>query len=263
MTSMFFWLTLTQNFNCSVESGIYWNHKTESGWQAEQNLKPGADSFGYGMERDIARYTYFFDVTLVNDEDIVLVWAEYTLGSSGSASGILSQRQYDGNWTPQNDIETGNVLGVKLSRDSTGVLHLVYWLRGDEWWNDVWGNLMHRTSVDGVTWSAPTTIDSGGNAACPWMEKDNQRIYLVWERNLGSQVIPVWKTYMNGAWGSAHSLSIKPGMDAWYPTAEPLSNGFGIAWSSRSADRVAIETTIISAPENSFVNPAIYLLLLE
>lgn len=51
---------------------------------------------------------------------------------------------------------------------------------------------------------------------------------------------------MNDMWDEAQILGVRPEADAWYPTADLLPDGdLVIAWSSRSFDRVTIETTTL------------------
>jgi hypothetical protein len=60
-------------------------------------------------------------------------------------------------------------------------------------------------------------------------------------------VVPVWSTYKDGAWGKSHILDVKPGTQAWYPTVDILPAGSLLfTWSSRSDDRVTIETRKIA-----------------
>ena len=90
-------------------------------------------------------------------------------------------------------IEETKAVGVELSNTSGNPLHLVYWL-GD-------GNLVHRISEDGYSWSVAETIDESGSAAHPRMvSRANGVVYLVWERLINGKVVPVWNCYAGGKW---------------------------------------------------------------
>ena len=236
--------------------GIYWTRLTGSGWQAEQNLTPEMDWQGNCSNwdnRDFLRY--LFDVAVLGDGNVIVVWAEQ-LHSTGPdptlpVITVLRQLRYDGKWGSQSDIVTlGEDLsaGVELSTDSAGILHLAYWVGPGRFRcmddADGRGNLFHR-KYDGVSWSAPEVVDDSGGACCPRMAAGtNGATYLVWERQVDSQVIPVWNKYADGMWHVARTLSVRPGADAWYPTLGLLPDGNPvIAWSSRSPDRVTIGTT--------------------
>ena len=72
-------------------------------------------------------------------------------------------------------------------------------------------------------------------------------IYMVWERLVTDQVIPVWNRYREGAWSVAQTLAVRTAAHAWYPTVEVLpDNSLLLAWSSRSDDRVTIETVNVT-----------------
>ena len=95
--------------------------------------------------------------------------------------------------------------------------------------------------------SDPEILDAGGEAGYPWMTNYNQTLYLVWERNDGTQVVPVWNAYTEGSWGTPQPIDILPDSDAWYPVVNSGSSGVEIAWSSRSSDCASIETFLIQS----------------
>ncbi|HID29351.1 MAG TPA: hypothetical protein EYP19_05030, partial [Desulfobacterales bacterium] len=73
----------------------------------------------------------------------------------------------------------------------------------------------------------------------------NGIVHLVWERKTDNQVVPVWNWFRDTTWHIPQTLTVRPEADAWYPTAELLpDNRLVIAWSSRSSDRVTIETIV-------------------
>lgn len=223
------------------DTGIYWTRWTGSGWQAEENLAPYMAyllDWSNWNRRDFLRY--YFDVDVSGDGDIILVWTEPI---SGSNETIVKQLRYNGEWGSSTIIETTNARGIELLTDSAGTLHIAYWLSDRDR-----GNLVYRTSGDGYSWSVPKTIDNSGNTCCPRMVAGTGgKVYLVWERKIGSQVVPVWNKYANGMWHDAQTLGVRSGADAWYPTLDLLSGGrLTIAWSSRSHDRVTIETDTIT-----------------
>jgi hypothetical protein len=230
----------------SSQRGIHWSTWTGSNWQSAQNLTPEMDyisEYPSWDNRDLLRY--FFDVTLTRDGDILFVWADPI---SSEYDAILSQMLYNGNWGSASVIETAYIRGLELITDSTGTVHLVYWL--SEWQSSIRegrGNLVHRT-YEGSSWSDPVTVDSSGNACCPRMAAGPQgEVYLVWERSEGEQVVPIWNTYTDSAWGTAQSLAVRPEADAWYPTIDVLPDGrVVVTWSSRSPDRVTIEMATVA-----------------
>jgi hypothetical protein len=196
--------------------------------------------------RDFLRY--FFDVALTGDGDILLVWADPI---SSEYDAVMSQMRYDGNWGSASVIETARIRGLELQTDSTGTVHLVYWL--SELQTSTWegrGNLVHRT-YGGSSWSDPVTIDGSGNACCPRMAAGPEgEIYMVWERRDGERVVPVWNTNRGGAWRAARPLAVRAEADAWYPTVDVLPSGHVmVAWSSRSPDRVTIEIKTVAYTE--------------
>jgi hypothetical protein len=242
--------------NSHSNRGIFWNRWTGSAWQGNQNLTLGmASQTGAPnwVNRDFLRY--FFDVTVSNEGQLVLIWAEQ-VGSNGDA--VVRQLRYDGEWgEPLTIIDATNVRGVELLTDHAGVLHLVYWLGdkqgahfvGDELIEveEGRGMLLHQT-YDGASWSTHFTVDDSGSACCPRMVAGvDDSLYLVWERKADSQVIPFWRRFANGVWGTPQKLNVRAGADSWYPTAGLLPGGnLVIAWSSRSSDRVTIEMATVA-----------------
>jgi putative Ca2+/H+ antiporter (TMEM165/GDT1 family) len=242
--------------NSHSNRGILWNRWTGSDWQGNQNLTLGM-AYQAGVpnwvNRDFLRY--FFDVTVSNEGQLVLIWAEQ-VGSNGDA--VVRQLRYDGEWgEPLTIIDATNVRGVELLTDHAGVLHLVYWLGDKQGAHFVGselieveegrGMLLHQT-YDGASWSTHFTVDDSGSACCPRMEAGAEDIvYLVWETQSGSQVVPIWNKYADGMWDDAQTLDVRPGADAWYPTVDSLPDGkLVIAWSSRSPDRVTIGTATVA-----------------
>ncbi|MBC8492311.1 MAG: hypothetical protein H8D43_00895 [Chloroflexi bacterium] len=239
-----FWLEKHIHISHPYDSGIYWTRWTGSGWQAEEKLAPYVDSLRNVSNWDYRDFLrYYFDVDVSGDGDVILVWAEPT-GYTEDEDTVLRQLRYDDQWGAITDIDTTNAYGVELLTDSAGTLHMVYWLGNRYVDPEGRANLVHRTSNDGSSWSVPETIDASGDACCPRMVAGAGGIvYLVWERKVGSQVVPVWNKYENGVWHTAQELSVRTEADAWYPTADLLPDGrLAIVWSSRSPDRVTIET---------------------
>jgi hypothetical protein len=198
--------------------------------------------FSGWVNRDFLRY--LFDVAVLGNGDIILVWAE-PIGSTDDA--IVRQLCYNDQWGASTVIDTTNARGVELLADSAGTLHLVYWL-GEKQTpsSEGRGSLVHRM-YNGSSWSASVTVDNSSNACCPRMAAGTgSEVYMVWERQEGEQVVPIWNKYVDGTWDEAQILGVCPEADAWYPTADLLPDGdLVIAWSSRSFDRVTIETTTL------------------
>ncbi len=241
-----FWLEM-QDYGSQFPTGIYWTHRTGSNWKITEKITPG-EPFLWSkpdwINRDFLRY--YFDVAVSKGGDIVMVWAEPVEGDIAK----MCQLCYDGQWSTSTVIDTANVRGVDLVSDSVGTLYLAYWIGCEQvsWkLEEGRGDLLHRT-FDGSTWSAPVLVDDSGNACCPRMAAGTGgEVYMVWERKEDEHVVPVWSVYGgDGIWNKSQILNILPEADAWYPTVELLPDGSqAIAWSSRSPERVTIETVII------------------
>jgi hypothetical protein len=252
-----FWLEDRKIIALQYSTGIYWTRWTGSEWQPSENITPGmishlfetlGDPRGSGWIRDFLRH--YFDVAVLHDGDIILIWAE----PLEIVSDITEIRQlhYDGQWDSPTVIAVDNARGVELLTDSAGTLHLVYWNgKVPMPWNGEGGRgtLVHLT-YDGDLWSASEIIDNSGGACCPRMVAgENSEIYMIWERKEGEQIIPVWNKYENGGWHDAQTIGVRPGADAWYPTVEILPDGAVVsAWSSRCPDHVTIGSEIMVQP---------------
>jgi len=225
--------------------GIYWTKWTGSAWQTEQILVPleiSLEDWSDWEKRSLLRY--YFDVDLSRNGDIVLVWIESPAGTDK----LLCQLRYDGEWGALINLGVFNPCSVELVRDSTGTLHLVSLLGAVQSSLDEGrGALVHQTSEDGYTWSAPKVVDATGNASCPRMASGPEgEVYLIWERREGEKVVPVLRKYESDAWYIPQGLEMADGYNVWYPTIELLANGtLMVAWSSRSRERVTIETQTI------------------
>lgn len=240
-----FWLDGSFGFS----RGINWSRLTEYGWQTKQNLTPGI-VFNHGypgpVNRDLVRY--FFDCTVADNGDIVLVWIS---GSSDETE--VREIRYDGTWGSPSLIDRTNARGVNLITDSAGTIHLLYWL-GIQQSYSLEGSrgrgIMAFRKYDGTSWSDLEILDDSGDSCCPRMAAGTEgEVYMIWERKEGDRVIPIWNKYENGMWHDPQRLDTRPGTDAWYPTLEVLPNTAVVgAWSSRSPDRVTIETEILVQP---------------
>jgi len=224
-------------------SGVYWSTWNGSSWNPEQRVGPSgyfSDVAGDWNEPDASRY--FFDVVTEQSGSILLVWAAF----DDNMNVTVRYSRYSGAWSAASDIEaTGIAGGVALARDSSGTVHLAYWRDGRYPAYASLGNLLHRT-YDGSAWSSSDVVDGGGNASTPRMVATAGGLYLVWQRGAFGQRFPVWKRWANSAWGADHVLAVPAGADAYYPSMELLADGrLAIAWSSRSADRAAIEMAYV------------------
>ncbi|MGA1791502.1 MAG: PKD domain-containing protein, partial [bacterium] len=238
--------------------GIYWTYKTESGWLSKQNLTPDIEitpqlqHFPNLENRDLLRY--FFDLAIDQDGRIILAWSEQ---KSYPVDSELYYRTWNNvAWSAKSLIESGHIRGVKLCNDSYGKVHLFRWIGNRQ--SSVGegrGNLEHLM-FNGSEWSGLTILDDTGEACCPWAAAGNEgEIYLVWERKINNQVIPVLKRYMDNVWHADHILSVREGTNAWYPLVERLPDGSPmVAWSSRSSDRVTIQTLEASVFANFYSN---------
>jgi len=237
-----FWFEGATVFGPS-DFGVHWTSWNGSGWEAPQKLTVGSESnyeYPDWMNRQFGRY--FFDVEVLDNGNILLVWVDKVFPSF-----YISQLLYDGAWHGSQIADTGwynSVRGLDLCKDSAGVVHLVYW-RGDRQeaggTEEGRGNLYHR-SFDGVSWSGPVVIDDTNQAACPRMAASaTGQIYLTWESKIAGRVLPFRSVYENGIWQSPEQMEVRPDANAWYPTVNVLADGTPVfAWSSRSRDLVTI-----------------------
>ncbi|MBA7663440.1 hypothetical protein ES703_71481 [subsurface metagenome] len=231
----------------SYDLGIHWTKWNGTAWQAPQLLtsdipqSAGAD----WLNRNFALYIY--DVEVLDNDDIILVWSEKIFPSF-----YISQLIYDGTWSSSQIEDTGwsnSLRGVDLCKDSDGDLHLAYW-RGDRQQpagiEEGRGDLYHRT-FDGVSWSSPIVVDNSGGVCCPRIAPGvDGAVYMAWERKVGDSVVPMYAKYADGGWLSPKELSVRPDANAWYPIVGQLPNGkVLVAWSSRSDDRVTIEMQVV------------------
>ncbi len=155
-------------------------------------------------------------------------------------------RTYHGSWRPAEPLLENapltRVVGLDLSSDAHDRLHLVYWKDMGSYSTTFRGNLYHLT-FDGVSWSAPYTLDQSGLAGYPRtaMGKDDT-FYVTWESMAGDRIVARWNEFREGQWNVPRALSLRPSAEAWYPSVNVLPEGQLIfAWSSRSADYVTIE----------------------
>ena len=159
----------------------------------------------------------------------------------------IHERIYDGAWGAETVVEAGNSRGVDLFTDAEGSAHLLSWHGVPQAGSEGRGELRHRVH-EGSSWSTPELLDDSGTACCPWtVANADGGVYAVWERREGDQVVPLWSRYAQGTWDPSRALAVRPGADAWYPTAAFLPNGkLVFAWSSRSPDRATVETATIA-----------------
>ncbi len=243
-----FWLRYYYYTTCE---GIFWAKWNGSEWNIQQMVDSYEFSRSWYDQRDFCRY--LFDVTLADKNKILMVYPQRI-----NENLVFLKLLYDGKWEGPTAIENTGFFpiqtgaGVDLTTDSTGIVHLVYWADYDF---DSRDNLYHRV-YDGVLWSEPEIVDESGAAACPQMVPGLQgEIFLVWERTVDDQVVPVFNKYRDSVWDIPQALSVRSGADAWYPTAELVSeNRLAIAWSSRSSDRVTIEAQIIDVNGSWYVD---------
>jgi hypothetical protein len=231
-------------------TGIYWARYTEqTGWESAVNLAPSGWLYPYDKSqpmtsiedsRDFLQYA--FDTTVFDGHKIMIVWKQSV------DRDVLSRvyvRSYDGQWAGTHFVMEDYVRGLDLEVDTSGILHLAYWLREGTTSYPGRGNLYHRT-FEADHWSDPTQMDASNTACCPRMAAANEgRIYLVWEREVGDHIVPVLRKYEDGVWDCEQKLGVRPAADAWYPTAVAANGALAVTWSSRSADRVTIETQMI------------------
>ncbi|MFL7794391.1 MAG: hypothetical protein AB8I69_19775, partial [Anaerolineae bacterium] len=238
-----FWLEGRTNTFHPHPPGIYWTRWTGSGWEPAQNMAPDLSVIPGSPHWQFKHETmpYTFDVAVNPSDEITLVWVE---------DGGVRQRVYHtGGWEATTTVvDASLVQGVELQVDASDTLHLSYWLE-PSYTNTDRGNVLHRTH-DGLAWSEPHTIDASGSAGYPRMAADDEGgIYLVWERRIDDQVVPIWSKYTGGVWSTPQILQIRAGSEAWYPTVDLLPDKTIIfAWSSRDSDRTTIETFAIPLP---------------
>jgi hypothetical protein len=227
---------------------IYWTYWTGSGWHTEQDLTPNMTRYFPWLETDPYRYT--FDVTILKDGGILLAWIDL-IGNYWEGywedTAMYQMTYHNGEWgTPSIVEDDADPVGLDLCSDSSGTVHLAYWQDcldpppSPDY--DYMGNLFHRV-YDGSSWSSAETIDSSGHAGYPRMAAGTDgKIYLIWLRRNDQHITPIWNQYSEGTWNIPRALNTRVGADAWYPQVDVLTDTLLFTWSSRSSDRVTIET---------------------
>ena len=237
-----FWLEGQTNTFHPHAPGIYWTRWTGSSWAPAQNLTPGLSIIPgapyWQFNHETVAYT--FDIVVNQSDEITLAWTEN--------GGVRQRVHRTGEWEVTTTIvDASRVQGVELQVDVSGTLHLSYW-KEPSYTNTRRGNVLHRTH-DGLAWSEPYTIDASGNAGYPRMAANKDGVYLVWERRIDDQVVPVWSKYTEGVWRTPQVLQVRAGAEAWHPTVDLFPDGTIVfAWSSRTFDRTTIETFTIPLP---------------
>ena len=244
-----FWLDIASNSSHIHDAGIYWSSGDGTQWQEPQLIIPidrfGLSGYSYmaAKEWDGIRspFQYVFDVIITNNNTIVLVVSD--------TEHKLQYCTYDGSWSTLFDIELSEVLGVDITIDSDDNVHAAYWKEGE---------LLHRI-YNGSSWSTAQIIANSGNPRLPRLKsRDNGDIFAIWEKEVDEDIVPCWNIYQNDSWGISEDLPVREGANAWYPTIEYLPEGKVVmAWSSRSDDRVCVETEtrIISPiPEDLYIS---------
>lgn len=239
-----FWLEAKRNIDHPYDTGIYWTHWTGSAWNTPQNLTPGINLFlgsPTGEAPDFIRCA--FDVAVSGDGRIVCLWTDHQFSGP-----TIREISYEGSWTTASIIEEFGAgttpLGLSIAAGSMGSLHLVYWTGSVL---NPWGNLMHRRH-DGISWSSSETVDGSGLACCPHItQRADDSMVLIWAKKAAGIALPVWSRYQNGKWGAAKTLDVRSQAEAWYPRADLLADGSLVfCWSSRSQDRVTLETVALT-----------------
>lgn len=229
-----FWLEVKSNWSHPYESGIYWNRREGGAWGSPELLVPFAGAIpvdSYYSGRPLLDYT--FDV-VADPNGILLAWIDpYAPGEAG-----LYTRRLTAAWSEPETLGTGSFRGVALARDTAGTLHLFDWTGGPEI-GSFWGDLRHRASADGVSWTSPETLD--GPACCVSAAAGRGgALEAVWERRAGERSTPV-RRRLTASWSGDLDLGV-PGQDVRTPTIAVLPTGrIVIAWSSRTAHGTGVE----------------------
>lgn len=237
-----FWLERNSNDNYPYPSGIYWTRWMGAAWADAQIVAllaaQASGSLPMTETWDTpALLQYGFDAAALSDERILLAWVDWL---NGSESGGIKSRLYDAGWDSESTVITGQFVGLDLATDSAGIAHLASWST-ILWQPGERGNLIHRT-FDGEVWSGIETLDGSNQASSPRMAaRPGEGIVLVWERNIGGQVVPVRRDYADGHWQPELVFRLPTGVDAWYPSVDVVADGsLMVVWSARSADHATI-----------------------
>lgn len=240
-----FWLEDQQIVFMPLLSGIYWMKKEPTGvWTAPQQLAP-LPFQGDFLSPDIREHArYLFDVAFLSDGTLILAWLNRT---DFPETPTFMEMRYLRSWSQPKTIETEarGFGGLSLSTDSTGTVHLAYWVNPTYLeWEDTYPSLesvlYHRTLSSGG-WSAADRVDPQAAGQCPHLVAVGASVMLFWERHTLDGVSVVWSVFDGKRWGTPQALPVTPGMDPWYPTGERLDNGrVAFAWSERSGDRIGI-----------------------
>ena len=235
-----FWLELKTNVSHPYESGIYWNRREGGAWSRSELLIPftgpiPAESYS---GRPLLGFT--FDV-VADPGGIWLAWIDpYAPGEGG-----LHMRRLTAAWSEPETLETGSFRGIALARDTAGALHLFDWMGGPEV-GAFWGDLRHRASADGLSWTRPETMD--GKACCiSAAAGPGGTLETVWERRTGERSVAVHRRFTGRVWSGDLDLGAVPGEDVRTPTIAVLPTGrIVVAWSSRTGHGTGVEARAFS-----------------
>jgi hypothetical protein len=246
-----FWFEQHSNISSPYDAGVYWTRRSGSTWQAAQNLTPQIP--GYVMRMvfsplDHEAITYLFDTAISAGGEIVMAYTTTLSGSFPNDNPVYLRRFSGGVWRAANPVGSPPVkaYGLDLSYDRQGLLHLFYWVGDDNVRPKGFRGSLYQIANAGLGWSQPLPLDPSGLAGYPRSAVDGDgRLYLVWERIVGDQVLPVWSQYVQGTWDTPQLLAVRTNADAWYPTVTIMpAYRILFAWSARSADDVTIETAL-------------------
>jgi hypothetical protein len=193
--------------------------------------------------------TYLFDTAISASGEIALAYTTFLSGPFPNDNRVYLRKFSGGVWRAVNPVGSPPIkaYGLDLSYDRQGTLHLFYWVGDDNVRPKGFRGNLYQVTNAGLGWSQPLPLDPGGLAGYPRSAVDSDgRIYLVWERIAGDQVLPVWSQYDQGNWKPLHFLVVRTNADAWYPTVTIMpAHRTLFAWSSRSPEDVTIETSLV------------------
>jgi hypothetical protein len=148
-------------------------------------------------------------------------------------------------WSDPETLDTGSFRGVALARDAAGALHLFDWTTEGSDPGAFWGALHHRSTADGVSWTAPEGLD-GAVCCVAAAAGPGGALEAVWERRTGDLSTAVHRRLNRGAWSGDLGLGTAPGEDARTPTIAVLPSGrIVVAWSSRTGHGTGVAARVL------------------
>jgi len=228
-----FWLESSFAGAHPYPAGVYWTRRSPEG-----TWPPSVRLTSEGVAWPIIDLTSpVFDVTPLGD-GLLLAWVEFV---TDRETRLMSRRYRSGQWEEPVVIDTAGPLGLALATAGGGV-HLFDWATNSPLRQlDRCGDLRYRTSIDGLTWTAPETLDGSGQVcSVSTAAGPDGRLDVVWDRKASPGPMRlVWKRFQGGQWGAEQPLSAEPGERPMVTSLPDGSSAF--TWTSYTLEGTAVE----------------------